>query len=71
MLPYESVLEADGNEAFVFVTNDRKTATKVPVKVAYLAQNLVAIAGGLEGYPEVITTGSAYLTDKSPISIAQ
>jgi RND family efflux transporter MFP subunit len=71
MLPYESVLEADGNEAFVFVTRDRKTATKVPVKVAYLAQNRVAISGGLEGFPEVITTGSAYLTDKSPITIAQ
>lgn len=71
MLPYEAVLEADGNDAFVFVTNDRKTATKVPVKVAFLDRDKVAISGGLEGFPEVITTGSAYLTDKSPISIAQ
>lgn len=71
LLPYEAVLEADGSEAFVFVTNDRKTAVKVPVKVAYLSQNLIAISGGLDGYNEVITTGSAYLSDKSPITIAQ
>jgi RND family efflux transporter MFP subunit len=71
LLPYEAVLEANGNDAFVFVTNDRKTATKVPVKVAYLDAKSIAVSAGLDGHQEVITTGSAYLTDKSPITIAQ
>lgn len=71
LLPYEAVLEADGNDAFVFVTTDGKTAHKVPVKVAFLDQQKIAISGGLERYASVITTGSAYLTDKSPITVAQ
>ena len=70
LLPYEAVLEADGNDAFVFVTSDGKTAHKVPVKVAFLDQKRVAISGGLDGYTSVITTGSAYLTDNSPITVA-
>lgn len=71
LLPYEAVLEADGNDAFVFVTKDRKTASKLPVRVAFLDDDKVAISGGLQGYPEVITTGSAYLTDNSKITLAQ
>lgn len=69
LLPYASVLEADGNDAFVFVSQDGKTATKLPVKVAFLDQEKVAISGGLEGFSQVIATGSAYLSDKSPIII--
>ena len=60
LLPYEAVLEADGDDAFVFVTSDRKTAHKIAVKVGFMDQQKIAIAGGLEGYTEVITTGSAY-----------
>lgn len=71
LLPYESVLEADGNDAFVFVTRDRKTAVRVPVRIAYLDDDKVAISGGLETYPEVITAGSAYLSENSPITLAQ
>lgn len=71
LLPYEAVLEADGEDAFVFVTADRKVARKVPVKVAFLDKDRIAISGGLESYAEVIVTGSAFLGDKSPITIAQ
>jgi RND family efflux transporter MFP subunit len=71
LLPYEAVLEADGNDAFVFVTKDRKTAVKLPVRVAFLDDDKIAISGGLQGYLEVITTGSAYLTDNSPITLVQ
>ena len=71
MLPYESVLEANGNDAFVFVTTDKKTAKRVAVKIAYLDAKTVAISEGLEGYESVIATGSAYLADQSPISIAE
>jgi hypothetical protein len=71
MLPYESVLEANGQDAFVFVTKDRQIAKRLPVKIAFLDRDKVAISGGLEGYPEVITTGSAYLMDESAIKVAQ
>lgn len=71
MLPYESVLEANGNDAFVFVTKDKQFAKRVPVKIAFLDRDHVAISGGLDGYPEVITTGSAYLMDESAIKVAQ
>jgi hypothetical protein len=68
-IPYEALLEANGKSGFVFVTNDGKTAKRIPVTIAGIEQNVVYIAGGLDGYREVIISGSPYLTDDSPIRI--
>ncbi len=68
-IPYEALLEANGKSGFVFVTNDGKTAKRIPVTIAGIEQNVVYIAAGLDGYREVIISGSPYLTDDSPIRI--
>ncbi|HEY0651498.1 MAG TPA: efflux RND transporter periplasmic adaptor subunit [Chryseosolibacter sp.] len=68
-VPYEAVLDADGNEGFVFITSDNKTAVKQPVTLGEMAQNHVAITSGLENARAIIVSGSAYLTDKSEITI--
>lgn len=68
-IPYEALLEANGKSGFVFVTNDGKTAKRIPVTIAGIEQNLVYIAGGLDGYRDVIISGSPYLTEDSPIRI--
>ena len=68
-IPYESLLEAEGDKGYVFVTDDRKTVRMVEVTISSLTQQRVLIASGLEGHPFVVTAGSPYLKDGSPIRV--
>lgn len=66
-VPFESLLDGDGNSGYVFVTNDTKTALKTKVKISGFSKNLVYISGGLENCKYLIISGSAYLNDNSSI----
>ncbi|MBB6273681.1 RND family efflux transporter MFP subunit [Pedobacter cryoconitis] len=68
-IPYEALLDGDGNSGFVFITNDNRTAHKVKVTVAGIEKNTVTISDGLQDAGALIISGSAYLTDHSAISI--
>lgn len=68
-IPYEALLDGDGSNGYVFVTNDNKTAEKVKVTIVGIDKNTVTISSGLAGAKSLIISGSAYLTDKSLISI--
>lgn len=68
-VPYESVLDASGDEGFVFVTRDDKTAHKQRVTVASFDGQHINIRGGLDDAGKLIISGSAYLSDNSPITI--
>lgn len=70
-VPYDAILDGDANKAFVFVTNDHQTATKVPVTIASIDHKQVHVVEGLENAKAVIVTGNAYLNDRSPIKIIQ
>lgn len=70
-IPYEALLEGNYNEAFVFLTQDGKYAKKVPVKVVSLGKNEVYISSGLDTLQKLILSGSAYLSDNSPIIITE
>ncbi|HEY5746857.1 MAG TPA: efflux RND transporter periplasmic adaptor subunit [Chryseolinea sp.] len=68
-VPYEAVLDANGNEGFVFVTDDSRTARKQPVTIASFDGSTIRISAGLENANALIIAGSAYLSDRSPIQI--
>jgi RND family efflux transporter MFP subunit len=68
-VPYEAVLDANGNDAYVFVTSDNKTATKQPVKIESFNGTSMLISSGLENAEALIVSGSAYLSHNSPIII--
>jgi len=70
-IPYEALLDGNAGEGFVFVTDDNKTAVKVPVKISSIEKNRVLISSGLENHRTLIVAGNAYLTDKSQIRITQ
>lgn len=70
-IPYDALLDGDGNTGNVFITNDNKTAHKIPVILAGMEKNEVLISGGLEQAGTLIISGSAYLTDSSHIRIIQ
>lgn len=66
-IPYQALLDGDGSTGFVFVTTDGKTAHKVKVVVEGMQKDKVQIADAPQG--GVIISGSAYLTDGSPIRV--
>lgn len=68
-IPYEALLDGDGTTGYVFITNDNKTAHKVKVTIAGIEDHTVTISDGLQNAGALIISGSAYLTDKSPITI--
>ncbi len=68
-IPYDALLEANGKQGFVFVTNDGKTVKRVPVTIASITQDMVYLSDGLQGYRQVVIAGSPYLTDGSSIRI--
>jgi RND family efflux transporter MFP subunit len=70
-VPYEAVLDANDNEGFVFVTNDDKKAIKKAVAIESFNGNHIKVSRGLEGAKSIIISGSAYLTDNSPIIITK
>jgi multidrug efflux pump subunit AcrA (membrane-fusion protein) len=68
-IPYDALLDADGNTGYVFVTSNGETAEKIKVSIAAVNPGRVLIDGGLEGHTNLIISGSAYLSDQSPIKI--
>lgn len=68
-IPYEAILDAQGNEGYVFVTDDEKVSKKIKVRLGKISTNSVQVLSGLENHKMLIVSGSAYLTDGSTIQI--
>jgi len=68
-IPYDALLEANGKNGFVFITDDKKTVKRVPITIANIDNRQVYVASGLEGHQYVVISGSAYLDDQSAITI--
>ncbi|TDE11963.1 efflux RND transporter periplasmic adaptor subunit [Dyadobacter psychrotolerans] len=68
VIPVEAVIEGNGNKGFVFVNQNGK-AKRIPIMIGYLDGDRVLVTSGLEGIKEVITSGSAFLTDSSALLI--
>jgi RND family efflux transporter MFP subunit len=69
MIPYSALLDGDGSTGYVFVTNDNVTAHRVKVTLSGMEKDNVVIIDGLQQATSLIISGSAYLTDNSPIRI--
>lgn len=68
-IPYDALLDGDGNTGYVFVTNDKKNARKIEVAIASIEKDKLIVADGLQNARWLIVSGSAYLTDSSKIKI--
>lgn len=70
VVPVEALLEADGDEATVFVLSaDSTCALRRQVSVAFLDGDRVAVASGLGNVTPVITDGAAWLTDGDAVRV--
>lgn len=71
-IPTSALAEGDGNTGFVYTLNDdKRTVKKIPIRVAYLQGDLIAVSSGLEDVQEVITDGVGYLSEKSIVKVQQ
>jgi RND family efflux transporter MFP subunit len=70
-IPYDALLDGNGNQGFVFVTLDNQKARKLKVSIAGLNRDHVLIDGGLDSCNTIIVSGNAYLSDESPITIVK
>lgn len=70
-IPYDAILDGNANEGFVFVTDDNQTAKKIMVRISSIEKRNVLVSSGLEGHKTLITSGNAYLTDGSKITISK
>ena len=68
-VPYEAMLNGNHGEGYVFITQDKKKAKKVKVKIASIQKNMILVSSGLEGYKYLIIAGSPYLKDGSEIKV--
>ncbi|MEJ2205006.1 MAG: efflux RND transporter periplasmic adaptor subunit [Gemmatimonadota bacterium] len=70
VVPVASLLEADGDEATVFVlTDDGAHVRRRTVEVAFLDADRVAVTEGLEGGVSVVTEGAAWLVDGDEVRV--
>lgn len=70
VIPYAALLEANGGQGFVFVPNTEGGVRKVTVQIQSFDKDKVYVsAAGLAGINEIIVSGSAFLNEKSKISI--
>jgi RND family efflux transporter MFP subunit len=68
--PVDAVVEGNGKEAFVFVAENGK-AHRLPVRVAFIRDGQILISSGINDGTDIITDGSAYLTEGVAVKVIQ
>jgi membrane fusion protein, multidrug efflux system len=71
LIPAQSLVEADGNSAFIFTIDDSLKAKKVKVTIVRIYQSSVAISGLPGTEDRIITEGAAFLSDGDPVTLAE
>lgn len=68
-IPYASLVEADGNQGFVFTTIGTDRVKKVPVTISRFDNQQVYLKSKLDGVDQIVISNSAYLNEQSIIKI--
>ncbi|MCD8739029.1 efflux RND transporter periplasmic adaptor subunit [Mucilaginibacter roseus] len=69
VIPYSSLVEADGKKAFVFTTISPTKVKKVPVTILKFDTDKVYLQAKPEGINQIVVSNSAYLNEQSTIKI--
>jgi RND family efflux transporter MFP subunit len=67
-IPFEALIEADGNKAMVFVPINDKVK-RIPITIESFNDQYVVVKSGLENYKSIVTSNSAFLNENSSIKI--
>lgn len=70
IVPVEAIVEGNGKDGFVYtLAADRKHVQKIPVQIGFIDGANVLLTNGLSANSEVVTAGSAYLTENSTVQV--
>lgn len=69
IIPIEALVEGHGKKGFVFIPDGASGVKRIPVEIAHILNQEIALLKGPQGGEKVITKGAAYLTDYSTIKI--
>lgn len=69
VIPYGSLVEADGDKGFVFTTTGTNRVRKLPVTILKFDNQNVYLRDKLEGVDKIVVSNSAYLNEQSTIKI--
>ncbi|WP_375586847.1 efflux RND transporter periplasmic adaptor subunit [Flagellimonas aurea] len=67
-IPYNSLIEADGNKAFVFLVENNKVKRQ-PITIGKFDNDKVFVEDGLQLTDRIVISNSAYLNEQSTIKI--
>lgn len=68
VIPYDALIEADGNNAFVFVLYFNRVK-RIPIIIESFNNKQVVVKSGLENITSIIVSNSAFLNENSNIKI--
>lgn len=68
VIPYSSLIEADGNKAFVFIVEKDKVKRQ-PITINNFEKDKVFVKDGLQKKDQLVISNSAYLNEQSTIKI--
>ena len=72
LVPVEAIVEGNGKDGFVYVLEtDRRHVRKQPVQISYISGANVWLTGGLTPDKQVITSGSAFLSEQSVVRVVK
>jgi hypothetical protein len=67
--PALALLEGRGDQAAVFIVDDKGKAQRISVRIAGFADDKALVAEGLRPGMKVVTSGAPYLRNGQPVSI--
>jgi len=71
IVPYDAIVEANGNDAFVFVPSNGNKVKRTPIVIESFNNEHVVVRSGLENVSEVVVSNSAFLNERSNITIVK
>jgi membrane fusion protein, multidrug efflux system len=70
-VPVQSLIEADGRSAYVFIVNSEGRAKKIKVDILTLIGTSAAVTGIADSIAEIVSEGAAYLRDGVKVEVVK
>ncbi len=72
LIPIESIAEASGDSAYVFVLNDAGNAVvRKTIKVGFIKSSSIAVLSGLTGTEKLVTAGAKNISDNASVTVVK
>ena len=71
VVPAESVVEADGNQGYIYVVTEDNEVRRIKVELVLVIGSDIALKGIPDGIREVVSGGAAYIRDGTKVEVVR